>query len=90
MYIKRIPKHVPKDMLPGLRVGGLVKTIKHDYSQGKNSFVSKPLPAGTVGRVKKIYDFGVRGGPRRFYCSIKFEGHPLTDFYAEELVKVRV
>ena len=92
MYIERIPKHVPKNQLPNLKVGALVKTTKSDYSQGKNSFETKPLPAGTVGRVKKIFDFGPlagRGG-RRFYCSIKFEGHPLTDFYAEELLKVRV
>jgi len=90
MYIDQVPKHVPKKMLPGLKVGALVKNTRSDYSQEKNSFVSKPLPAGTVGRVKKIYDFGARGGPRRFYCSIKFEGHPITTFYTEELLKVRV
>jgi hypothetical protein len=92
MYIARIPKHVPKPLLPGLKVGGLVKTCFNDYSQGKDEFESKPLPAGSLGRVKKIWDFGPlagRGG-RRFYCEVKIEGHPITSFYSEELVKVRV
>jgi hypothetical protein len=92
MYIARIPKHVPKPLLPGLKVGGLVKTITADYSQAKNSFETKLLPAGSLGRVKKIWDFGAlagRGG-RRFYCEVKIEGHPITSFYSEELVKVRV
>jgi hypothetical protein len=92
MYIERIPKHVPKEMLPGLKMGTLVKTRLNDYSQENDSFESRPLPAGSVGRVKRIWDFGPlagRGG-RRFYCEVKFEGHPVTSFYSEELAKVRV
>jgi len=76
-------------MLPGLKVGALVKTRNPDESQGRD-FTTKFLPAGTVGRVKKIYDFGKNSRRSRFYCSIKFEGHPVTTFYAEELLKVRV
>lgn len=90
MNIEQVPKHAPKITLPGLKVGALVKTIKFDYSQSKNSFEKKPLPAGTVGRVKKIFDFGARSGGRRFLCDIKFEGHPVTSFYTEELVRVRI
>lgn len=92
MFIARVPRHVSKDMLPGLKVGALIKTLRSDYSQAKNGFETKPLPAGTVGKVKKIFDFGPlagRGG-RRFYCEIKFEGHPITSFYTEELVKVKL
>ena len=91
MYIKRIPKHVPKDMLPGLKVGDLIKTRTIDYSQDKN-FETKLILPYHVGRVKKIFDFGPlagRGG-RRFYCEIKFDELPITSFYAEELLKVRV
>jgi hypothetical protein len=79
-------------MLPGLKMGALVRTLHADYSQGKNSFETKPIPAGTVGRVKVIWDFGprIRNYGHRFYCDIKFEGHPVTGFYAEELAKVRV
>ena len=92
MYIERIPKHVPKAMLPGWKAGALVKTRFSDYSQGKNEFESRPLPAGTVGRVKSIWDFGPRArhSVHRFYCEIKFEGHPITSFYSEELAKVRI
>ena len=92
MYIEKIPKHAPKAMLPGLKMGALVKNRFNDYSQGKDEFESKPLPAGTVGRVKHIWDFGPKAGRNghRFYCDIKFEGHPITGFYAEELEKVRV
>lgn len=92
MNIKQVPKHVSKVMLPGLKVGALVKTRNPDQSQGKD-FTMKFLPAGTVGRVKKIFDFGAKGGydgGHRFYCSIKFEGHPITTFYTEELLKVNI
>jgi hypothetical protein len=90
MDIKQVPKHVPKTMLPGLKVDALVKTTRSDYSQSKGGFETKPLPAGTVGRVKKIFDFGARQRGRRFLCDIKFEGHPITNFYTEELVKVKI
>ena len=90
MYIERVPRHVAKEMLPGLGVGALVKTRNPDESQGKN-FEMKFLPAGSVGRVKKIFDFGPSNRHNaRFYCSIKFEGHPITTFYTEELLKVKI
>ena len=90
MNIDRIPKHAPKNQLPGLKLGALVKTTNPDFSQVKNGFETKPLPAGTVGRVKKIFDFGPRSGGRRFLCDIKFEGHPITNFYTDELVRVKI
>ena len=91
MYIEQVPKHVAKQLLPGLKVGALVQTTRADYSEDSKTFTRKHLPAGSVGRVKKIYDFGPtnRDGSR-FYCEIKFEGHPITSFYSEELVKVKV
>ena len=92
MYIERVPKHVSKDELPGLKVGALVKTKRHDSWEGKD-FTTGIIPAGSLGRVKKIFDFGARAGRtgHRFYCTIKFEGKiPPTTFYTEELVKVKV
>lgn len=92
MYIPQIPKHIAKKLLPGLKSGALVKTLHADYSEERTNFETKPLPAGTVGRVKRIWDFGARAGRdgHRFYCDIKFEGHPITTFYSNELVKVKV
>jgi hypothetical protein len=92
MYIKQVPKHVVKALLPGLKVGDLVKT-KHDDSWEGKDFTYGILRAGSLGRVKKIFDFGAKAGRsgHRFYCSIKFEGKiPLTTFYTEELTKVRI
>lgn len=91
MYIERVPRHVRKALLPGLRVGALVKTKHADYSQGKD-FSARPLPAGTTGKVWRIYDFGAaagRGG-HRFLCDVRFGGHPVTNFYTEELLRVRL
>jgi hypothetical protein len=90
MYIEQIPKHAPKQMKPRLKVGDLVKTTQDDYSQEKGGFSTKRLPAGSIGRIKKIFAFGSRVKSHRFLCDIKFEGHPITNFYSEELVKVRV
>ena len=89
MNLERVPKHVPKEMLPGLKVGALVKTRDPNVSQDKN-FALKNLPAGSVGRVKSIYDFGRYAKRNRFLCYIKFYGHPITNFYTQELVKVRI
>ena len=89
-YIDAVPKHVPKGQLPGLKINDLVKTTREDYSQAKGGFETKRLPAGTVGRVKKIFDFGSRAGSHRFLIDIKFEGHPITNFYTAELIKVRI
>lgn len=94
MYIEQVPKHVAKDQLPGLKVGALVKTLLPDRWQNSKTAEMGSLPAGSLGRVKKIYDFGARGskGGHRFYCTIKFEGKdiPPTTFYTEELVRVRL
>jgi hypothetical protein len=89
-YIDAVPKHVPKGQLPGLKVGDLVKSTRDDLSQVKGSFATKHLPAGSVGRVKKIFDFGSRAGAHRFLIDIKFDGHPITNFYTAELLKVRI
>jgi hypothetical protein len=91
MDIKRIPRHVGKRHLAGLKVGDLVQTTKTDYSQARNSFDMKTLPAQSVGRVKRIFDFGrSREHGHRFLVYCKFYKHPITNFYAEELAKVRV
>lgn len=92
-YIEKVPKHAAKHQLPGLKVGDLVKTRKADYWQNEKTLSQGPLPAGSLGRIKKIFDFGAQAdGSGRFYCSIKFEGKgiPLTTFYTEELLKVKV
>jgi ribosomal protein L31 len=89
MFIDKIPKHVGKQMLPNLKVGALIKTRNPDQSQGKD-FTMKFLPAGTVGKIKKIFDFGSTQKSHRFLCDIKFEGHPITNFYTEELIKVKL
>lgn len=90
MNVDQIPKHAPKDMNPRLKVGDLVKTTRSDYSQEEGGFATKFLPSGTVGRVKKIFDFGSHQKSHRFLCDIKFDGHSITNFYSEELVKVRI
>ena len=90
MNVDQIPKHAPKEMLPRLRVGDLVKTTRADYSQEKGGFTTKFLPTGSVGRVKKIYDFGSAVKSHRFLCDIKFDGHPITNFYSEELVRTKI
>lgn len=89
-YIDVIPKHVPKGQMPGLKVNDLVQTTREDFSQVKGGFETKRLPAGTVGRVKKIFDFGPRAGSNRFLLDIKFEGHPITNFYTAECIRVRI
>jgi len=89
-YIDAVPKHVPKGQLPGLKISDLVQTTREDFSQVKGGFETKRLPAGTVGRVKKIYDFGSRVGAQRFLIDIKFEGHPITNFYTSELIRVKI
>ena len=89
-YIDAVPKSVPKGLMPGLKVGDLVQTTREDYSQKKGSFETKRLPAGSVGRVKKIFDFGRNQEPNRFLLDIKFEGHPITNFYTAELIRIRV
>lgn len=88
--IAKIPYTVKdRAQLPGLKIGDLVQTLKLDFSQSKNGFLVKSLPAGSVGRVKRIFDFG-KQETQRFLICLKIEGHPLTDFYSQELKKVRV
>ncbi len=84
-----IPLGAPKGMLPGLKLKVLVQTKRPDFSQ-QSDFTTKPIPAGTVGRVKRIFDFGSYIKEHRFLVRVKFAGHPASDFYAEELTKVRV
>lgn len=88
--IKQIPRSVEAIFLPGLKVDDLVSTKKQDRSE--KDFVSKPIPAGAVGRVKEIHDMGGAGGGNdaRFLIYVKFVGHPLTNFYTEEVNRVKV
>lgn len=89
--IKQIPRTVAAIFLPGLKEDDLVKTKNQDYSQSKGGFETKPLPAGTVGRVKTIYDMTVRkDGDPRYLLYIKFVGHPIVNLYAEEVDRVKV
>ena len=88
MDIRRIPRSVPKHMIPGLKLSDLVQLKQTDYSQGKD-FSTKPLPSGTVGRVKRIYDMGKHCKEHRFLVDLRIPGHPVTNFYTEELVRVK-
>jgi len=88
--IRAIPRSAPREMLPGLKLKALVQTKHPDYSQEKGGFATQPIPAGAVGRVRRIFDFGSRLKSHRFLIYAKFAGHPETNFYAEELIKVRV
>ena len=92
MYLKHIPRSAPKIMLPGLKLSDLVQLRNNDFSQDKCAAI-KTLERGTVGRVKRIYDMG--GLKRhlkqhRFLVYIRIPGHPITNFWSEELKKVRV
>ena len=93
MDLKHIPRSAPKQMLPGLKVSDLVQLRTADYSQDKRDASIKYLPANTVGKVKRIYDMG--GLKRhlkhhRFLVYVRIPGHPITNFWSEELTKVRV
>lgn len=89
MDLKQIPRSAPKNMLPGLKLSDLVQLRNSDYSQSKQDFSTKPLERGTVGRIKKIYDMGRNCKEHRFLIDLRIPGHPVTNFYAEELVKVK-
>lgn len=88
MNLKQIPRSAPENMLPGLKLSDLVQLINNDYSQDKD-FTTKPLEKGTVGRVLRIYDMGKNCKENRFLIYLRIPGHPLTNFWAEELVKVK-
>ena len=91
MYLKHIPRSAPKQMLPGLKLSDLVQTITADYSQDKRDGSTKYLPANTVGKVKRIYDMGRLKRHlkhHRFLIYIRIPGHPITNFWSEELKKV--
>ena len=75
-------------MLPGLKLLDLVQLRNRSWSHGKN-FEMKPLEKGTVGRVKKIYDTGGNFREHRFLIYIRIPGHLITNFFAEELTKVK-
>jgi len=72
-----------KSKMP-LKLGDIVQNLKADYSQEKGKFSLKPIPAKTVGRVKKVYP-GILN-----LVEVKFPDHPLTKFRPDELVKVRI
>lgn len=87
--LKQIPRSAPKNMLPGLKLSDLVQLINNDYSQLHQDLSTKTLERGTVGRVKRIYDMGRNCKEHRFLIDLRIPGHPMTNFYAEELVKVK-
>ncbi len=89
MDLQQIPRSAPKNMLPGLKLNDLVQLRNNDYSQSKQDLSTKPLERGIVGRVKRIYDFGRHCKEHRFLIYIRIPGHPVTNFYTEELVKVK-
>jgi hypothetical protein len=89
--------HIPRSrsiikvMLPGLKIGDVVQTTKIDFSQVRGGFETRVLPNGSVGRVKRIFDFGPKSAPNgRFLVDVKFHGHPVVNFYSTELKRVRV
>ena len=88
MDLKQIPRSAPKNMLPRLKLKDLVQLRNDDYSQDKN-FSIKHLSRGTVGRVKRMYDMGNHCKEHRFLIYLRIPGHPVTNFYAEELVRVK-
>lgn len=63
---------------------------KADYSQDKRDGSIKYLQANTVGKVKRIYDYGSHCKHHRFLIYLRIPGHPETNFWSEELTKVRV
>ena len=89
MDIDHIPRSAPKNMLRGLKLRGLVQLRNNDFSQDRKSFSIKRLERGTVGRVSRIYDMGRRCKEHRFLIDIRIPGHPVVNFYAEELTRVR-
>lgn len=92
MSLESIPRSAPKNMLPGLKLSDLVQLRNNDYSQDK-WLATKTLERGTVGRVKRIYDMGRLKRHlkhHRFLIYVRIPGHPVTNFWAEELTKVAV
>ena len=92
MNLKHIPRSAPKIMLPGLKLLDLVQLRNKDFSQDKWAAI-KTLERGTVGRVKRIYDMGRLKRHlkhHRFLVYIRIPGHPMTNFWSEELTKVAV
>mgnify|MGYP001613537096 CR=1 FL=1 len=93
MDLKLIPRSVPKQMLPGLKVSDLVQNKTADYSQDKRDGSTKYLPANTVGKIKRIYDMGRLKRHlkhHRFLIYVRIPGHPEINFWSEELTKVKV
>jgi hypothetical protein len=90
MSHQSIPRSAPKQMLPGLKVSDLVQLRTADYSQDKRNASTKYMPANTVGKVKRIYDYGSHCKQHRFLIYLRIPGHPETNFWSEELTKVMV
>jgi len=89
MDLKQVPHSAHKYMLPGLKLSDLVQLRNNDYSQSRQDLSTKPLGRGTVGRVRRIFDMGRHCREHRFLIDLRIPGHPVTNFYAEELVKVK-
>ncbi len=90
MTIQSIPRHAPKQMLPGLKVSDLVQLRTADYSQDKRDGSTKYLSPNTVGKVKRMYNYGNHCKQHRFLIYLRIPGHPETNFWSEELIKVAV
>ena len=90
MSIKLIPRSALKQMLPGLKVSDLVQLRNADYSQSKRDGSIKYLLPNTVGKVKRIYDYGSHCKEHRFLIYLRIPGHPETNFWSEELTKIAV
>ena len=88
MSLKSIPNSALKQMLPGLKVLDLVQLRNADYSQDKRDGSTKYLPPNTVGKVKRIYDYGSHRKEHRFLIYLRIPGHHETNFWSEELKKV--
>ena len=71
-------------MKPRLKKDDLVQNLIADHSD--KDYVIKPLPAKTVGKVRKVCPIG-RGD---WLVYVKFYGHPLMPFRPDELEKVRL
>ena len=90
MTLKSIPRSAPKQMLPSLKVSDLVQLRTADYSQDKRDASTKYISANTVGKVRRIYDYGNHCKQHRFLIYVHISGHPITNFWSEELTKVKV
>lgn len=90
MSLQLIPRSAPKQMIPGLKVSDLVQLRYADYSQDKRDASTKYIPHSTVDKVKRIYDYRSHCKQHRFLIYLRIPGHPETNFWSEELTRVKV